>query len=461
MMSGVRTVDAGLVTALSELAARVQRGRTTEEVLRVAGEGIARLGMRFVVFQIDGDDLILRYLATAPERHAAVERMVGKRLLGLRAPIDRCGPAVEVVTARKSVYRTDLDLFVRFIEAATGRDPLPLDREPATSGISNGVVTPLFVSDEPWGLLSMVSPSFRREDAAAVSLFATHVGSAVEVAEFVHALQKAQDDLISSERLAAIGELAGIVAHEVRNPLGVLFNSVASLRRLVREDVGHTTRVDAETILSIMTEETDRLNAIVTDLLEYARPSAVRTEEASLGALVRDAADAVMQLPEAVRVDLQLDLARDLPLVQIDARLVRQALLNLLVNALQAMPCGGTLAVRTRVEHRDDGSFARIDVSDTGAGIPPSARDRVLEPFFTTKATGAGLGLPLVKRVVEAHRGELALESDKTGTTFTVRLPLDLSLCDPTCSELVPVESQVSLKRGAGAARLLRAAGTG
>lgn len=462
MMPGDRRIDAGLVTALSELAARVQRGRTSEDVLRIAGEGVARLGMRFIVFQIDGRDLVLRYVATAPDRRAAVERMIGQQLVGLRAPTERCGPAVEVLGQQRSLYRSDLDLFVRFVEAATGRDPLPLDHTPATSGISNGIVTPVFVREEPWGLLSMVSPSFRAEDAAAVSLFATHVGSALEVAEFVQALQKTQEELVFRERLAAIGELAAVVAHEVRNPLGVLFNSVASLRRLVRKDVGHTTRVDAESILSIVSEETERLNAMATDLLEYARPTAIRAAATSLPALVHDLMRAAREAPEATRAEVRVELAPALPAVHVDARLVRQALLNLVLNALQAMPGGGTLTLRVRMDRRDGASFACIDVSDTGPGIAVEHRDRVLEPFFTTKAKGTGLGLSLVQRVVDAHRGELTLESSASGTTFTIRLPAGGPGGAGLISrETLRDESQVSFRRGAGAARPWQAAGTG
>ncbi|MBN9161438.1 MAG: hypothetical protein J0I07_10775, partial [Myxococcales bacterium] len=338
-----------LVRALSELATSVQRGRTVEDVLRIAGEGCARLGIRLLVFQIDGDDLVLRSLSTSPERYDAVERLIETRIIGLRAPLDRCEPAAEIVTRRTSVHRPDLDLFVRFIIAATGRDPLPLDASPATSGISNGVVTPLFVHEEPWGLLLMLSPSLRSEDAAAVALFATHVGAALEVAEFVRTLQQTQEELIARERLATIGELAAAVAHEIRNPLGVLFNSVATLRHLVQGTLGRSRRSDAEVLLSIVSEETENLNEIVTDLLELARPWAMRTKETSLASVVRDVAKAVPRLPEGSAVDVQIELCAEMPPVEIDARMVRQALLNLVVNALQAVPAGGTLEIATRI----------------------------------------------------------------------------------------------------------------
>ena len=456
MSVGDRTVGMELVRALSELATSVQRGRTVEDVLRIAGEGCARLGIRLLVFQIEGDDLVLRSVETSPERHDAGERLIETRIIGLRAPLDRCGPAAEIVTRRTSIHRPDLDLFVRFIVAATGRDPLPLPlpppvaASPATAVVSNGVVSPLFVHEEPWGLLLMLSPSLRSEDVAAVALFATHVGAALEVAEFVRTLQQTQEELIARERLATIGELAAAVAHEIRNPLGVLFNSVATLRHLVQGTPGRSRRSDAEVLLSIVSEETENLNEIVTDLLELARPWAMRTTETSLASVVREVAKAVPRLPGGTAIEVQIDLCEEMPPVEIDARMVRQALLNLVVNALQAMPAGGTLAIATRLEHRDDRSFACIDVTDTGAGIRLEDHARVLEPFYTTKPAATGLGLPLVKRVVEAHEGELGFASDDAGTTFTILLPL------PTWDD-----SRVRLKRVEVGDRPSRATGTG
>jgi signal transduction histidine kinase len=450
---GDRTANAGLVGALSELAgalselaARMQRERTRDAVLRVAGEGVARLGMRLLVLQLEGSDLVLRFLTIAPARCEEVERLMGQRLVGLRAPLDRCGPAPEIVAQRKNVYGSDLELFVRFLEAATGRTPFPLDASrPPTE---NGIVAPLMARDEPWGLLSLVSPSFHPEDTAAVALFAAHLGSALEVAEFVQTLQRSQEELVARERLATIGELAATVAHEVRNPLGVLFNSVASLRRLVRKDVGRAKRTDAEMLLSILTEETERLNDIVVDLLELARPWAMRTSETSFASVVQSVTSALPRLPDGSAVDVHLEMCPDLPPVDIDARMVRQALRNLVLNAVQTMPKGGTLRVETRMEHHDDLSFACIDVTDPASTAAPDGPAPELEPLFTPNEPG--LGLALVKRVAEAHGGDLASVSDETGTTFTMRLPM------PKWDD-----SQVRVTREAAAARRLRAAGTG
>ncbi len=416
-----------LVTALSELAARVQRGRTQDDVLRIAGEGLFRLGMRFNAFQKDRCQLVLRHAATAPKRLAAIESMIGRSVRGLRAPISECSGAAEIILGRKNVYRESIDLFATFFHAATGKDVRPLDDAPATAGIANGVIAPIFVREEPWGLLSVYSDVFRESDAPAVALFATHVGSALEVAEYIEALERAQKELVERERLAALGELSAIVAHEIRNPLGAVFGAVANLQRLMRDAPVFTSTDHATSftgLVGVIDEEAQRLNAIVTDLLEFARPASLRLDRSSLAEVLSDVASSATVRPEASAVELKVDVEPGLPAIPLDRRLFRQAVLNLVLNGLQAMPRGGTLIVRARTEQRGDGTLACVDVIDTGVGIKSEDTMRVFEPFFTTKTSGTGLGLALVKRVVDAHGGVLSFVSSSAGTTFTVGVPL-------------------------------------
>jgi two-component system sensor histidine kinase HydH len=439
------TGETGLAFALSELASRVQRGRGHDEILRIIGDGVVRLGLRCLVFQIDGEALVLRSLATTPERLESVERIVKRRLIGLRAPLARVAPATELLSHRAVVHRNDTELFIRFIEAATGRTALALD----ASTVAKGVIAPIYVRDQAWGLLSLVSSApLRPEDAAVLALFATQAASMLEVAELVETLQRSHEELLAREQLASIGELAATVAHEIRNPLGVLFNSVTSLRRMLPAEVEPAQASDADTLLSIVSEETERLNEIVTDLLEVVRPFAMRTQEASLAKVIRTVVKDVPRLPDGSRVEVRLELA-DLPPVEIDARMIRQALLNLVINAFQAMPHGGTLRVETRMEHRDEVSYACVDISDNGA-VEPKELPHVL-PLDTESAnTGTGLGLAFVKRVVEAHNGELELFSDEAGSTFTLRIPI------PQWDD-----SHVSFKREGATLRPLRVVGTG
>jgi len=227
-------------------------------------------------------------------------------------------------------------------------------------------------------------------------------------------LARAQDQLVRQERLAALGELAAVVAHEVRNPLGVVFNSLGSLRRLVPQ------QGDARMLLDIVGEEAERLNRMVGDLLDFARPSRPTVRPEPLDVVIEDAL--VAALSDGGRgVRVERDLQPDLPRVPMDARLLRQAILNLILNATQAMGGRGTLTVRAYAER----GHAVLEIGDTGPGIPEDVRHRIFEPFFTTKATGRGLGLAVVKRIVDAHYGRVETRpGPQGGTVFAVRLPL-------------------------------------
>jgi PAS domain S-box-containing protein len=227
-------------------------------------------------------------------------------------------------------------------------------------------------------------------------------------------LARAQAQLVHRERLAALGELSAVVAHEVRNPLGVIFNSLGSLKRLLRPEG------DAKLLLDIVGEESDRLNRIVGDLLDFARPQAPALRLERVDRVVDEAvASALAQRGGALKVAMTAE--PGLPPIPLDARLFRQAMVNLALNAAQAMPHGGTLEVRLAAS---PAGGVEIAVKDAGPGIPPEVRHRIFEPFFTTKATGTGIGLAVVKRIVDEHHGEITVESAPgRGTTFLIKLP--------------------------------------
>jgi len=227
-------------------------------------------------------------------------------------------------------------------------------------------------------------------------------------------LARAQDQLVHQERLAALGELAAVIAHEVRNPLGVIFNSLGSLRRLCQASG------DAHMLLDIVGEEADRLNRIVGDLLDFAKPAPPTLRPEALDRVLDEAVAAALT-DARDRIAVERDVPGDLPLVPIDAHLVRQAIVNVVVNAAQAMPERGTLTVRARVVDE----AAVVELSDTGCGIPDEVRHRIFEPFFTTRPTGTGLGLAIVKRIMDGHHGrvEVRARPGGSGTTFALHLP--------------------------------------
>jgi signal transduction histidine kinase len=231
-------------------------------------------------------------------------------------------------------------------------------------------------------------------------------------------LSRAQQELVKRERLAALGELSAVVAHEVRNPLGVIFNSLASLRRLgPGED-------DARMLLSIVGEEAERLNRMVSDLLDFARPHEPQLRPEPLSEILSGAVEAARRSMPAGQVTFAVEVEPELPPIWVDAELIRQAMVNLVMNAAQAMPRGGAVTVRAGPEIRGTARYARVEVQDDGPGIAPELADRVFQPFFTTKAAGTGLGLAVVKRIADAHRAEVAVQSTPgRGSTFILWLP--------------------------------------
>jgi two-component system sensor histidine kinase HydH len=233
-------------------------------------------------------------------------------------------------------------------------------------------------------------------------------------------LAQAQAELIDRERLAALGELSASVAHEVRNPLGVIFNSMGSLRRILRPEG------DAALLIDIVEEEADRLNRMVGDLLDYSRPLQPALQPVLLRALIDEAiSSARLQAgASADAVAIQVRVAREVATIRADARLLRQALINLFLNSVQAMPKGGRLTVTARPGELHGAPAADITIADTGPGVPLEARTRIWQPFFTTKATGTGLGLAVVKRIVDGHGGSIALEHADAFTEFRLLLPI-------------------------------------
>jgi signal transduction histidine kinase len=234
-------------------------------------------------------------------------------------------------------------------------------------------------------------------------------------------LKRAQRNLINSERMAALGELSASIAHEVRNPLGVIFNSVGSLLRILKP------KGDAALLIGIIGEEADRLNRMVGDLLDYARPAQPAVQPVPLRALFEEAIAAARQQagPGSERVTATVEVDAEADTAGADSRLLRQALVNLFLNSLQAMPREGRLEVRASRGLMEGKPCVEIVVRDSGPGIHPDLVPKVFQPFFTTKATGTGLGLAVVRRIVEAHGGTIELAQAIPSASFRIRLPLE------------------------------------
>jgi signal transduction histidine kinase len=246
---------------------------------------------------------------------------------------------------------------------------------------------------------------------------ATTLRARTEELRHSHAeLQQIQDELSSKRQLAVVGELAAAIAHEVRNPLAVIVNAVAGLRRSsLRQE-------DRATLLDIIEEEAGRLNRLVGDLLRFARPFSVSRQRVSLVEMANRFNDAPELQPA---VEVRVDGAPDAETVWVDPNLFRLVFDHLISNARQSMREGGTVDVRIRKDENAAEPGVRIEIADSGHGMPADVRRRALDPFFTTRPSGTGLGLPIVQRIVEAHGGWLGIESaEGVGTTVTLHFPI-------------------------------------
>jgi signal transduction histidine kinase len=243
----------------------------------------------------------------------------------------------------------------------------------------------------------------------------------VELNERMEAQRSAENRLIQAAKLAAVGEMAAGIAHELNNPL----TSVMGFAELALEDVPESS--DTHKDLQMVVRESVRARDVVRRLLDFARQSESTRTRASLNEVIEDVVALSRHLIHTSGVELILDLDKNLPWALVDANQMKQVLLNLVHNALQAMPDGGEMEIITSTATRKDRDWVLVSVRDTGVGIPPAEQARIFEPFFTTKGDrgGTGLGLSVTYGIVTDHGGQIDVESQPgKGSTFTVWLPL-------------------------------------
>ncbi len=239
--------------------------------------------------------------------------------------------------------------------------------------------------------------------------------------------QKRMDTLrLRAERLEGVAELSASLAHEIKNPLASIRSSVEQLGRLPRQTD------DERTLTELVLRESDRLSRLLTEFLDFARVRVAHTGSVDLAELARGAAQLAEAHPDRGEARIECVAPDDgSVVVQGDEDLLHRAVFNLVLNAAQASPPGGTVRVEVAAMNpeqlpagvRYDGGSVSLRVSDEGSGIPLEIRDRLFDPFFTTKPGGSGLGLAVVHRAIEAHRGMVFLDSGPRGTMFTVVLP--------------------------------------
>jgi two-component system sensor histidine kinase HydH len=229
-------------------------------------------------------------------------------------------------------------------------------------------------------------------------------------------VRRLQAEIRRKEKLAAIGGLAAGVAHEIRNPLSSI-KGIASYYKSKFEDGSE----DKE-MAGVMIEEVDRLSRVISELLEFARPTKLNMKPSDINELLKHSTRLVEQEAAANKIGIQLNLASDSVEADADADRMTQCFLNLFLNALQAMESGGQLTVSSSTVV--NGKVA-IDIKDNGSGISAKDLSKIFDPYFTTKPKGTGLGLAIVHKIIEAHGGQIRVRSTiGQGTVFSIVLPL-------------------------------------
>jgi PAS domain S-box-containing protein len=447
------------LSVIREIGECLQSAMSLEEILRTILVGAtASQGLRFnraFLLLVDERRGELRGRDAIGPSDASEAQRIWSRLAAssqtLRELVDQFephlpGPPPRVIAIARQIV-AKLDDKGRFIVQALNRngttrvvagraagsdEPIP-DRIVEILGVDSFVAVPLTAEGRPVGLLLADNAITRRpisdEDVEILELLGLQAAHALERARLTDELARQvaslaaatrelrinQERLLLTERLSAIGEMAAHVAHEIRNPL-VAIGGFA--RSLLQKDPAHdrATR-DA---LEIIVDEVRRLESIVRDVLDFSRPTGPKIGRVDARRLSEEACDLLHGEMERAGIAVSLDEAPDTPPAAADRDQLFQAVVNVLRNSVHAMPRGGRIAVRVRPFQRG----VELSIADTGIGMSQDVLAHALEPFYTTKNDGSGLGLTIASRIVRDHNGEIRIESKEgEGTTIALRLP--------------------------------------
>lgn len=291
---------------------------------------------------------------------------------------------------------------------------------------------PLVVKGEPRGAIYVDNlfqeRTITEEDIQVLTMFASNASLAMENASLYESLQSAldtvrttQDRLMQSEKLMALGELAARIAHEIKNPLTAIGGFA---RRIASSRAGGSAQ-PVDRYARIILKEVERLERIINETLYFSRERIPTFRIVNLNSEIREVLSMFREELEEASISTVVDLSPDLPSISADPDQIRQVAWNLVSNAIQAVGGSGILTVATHLADPARGSGVVLEVSDTGGGIPHDVVHNIFNPFFTTKAKGTGLGLPIVHAIVEKHGGTIHLDNrEGVGVAFSIFLPL-------------------------------------
>jgi signal transduction histidine kinase len=372
-------------------------------------EGLGwNLGLWAIVPEGDGLGARLAYsfVAGSSEAEVSLTSEVIAALEDRTVPLDNLPNIRRVVEDGHGVFVDDLAPVGATLLGRSGRSVAEIEERLRSAGLVRAAMAPVFVDERVAFVLMFTGLRITERDFAAIQLFAAMISAAEQ-------LGAVSEEMARQERHAALGQMAAQLAHEVRNPLAVLYQCTAQIRHRQRDgrDIGE--------LVAMIEDESRRLDRLVNDLVHFAAPLAPRIRETSLDPIVRYALDGVRaELGDGPFAALVMKLDLEDHVVLADAVLLRQALAHLFHNAIGHAEKGGVVEVTAR----RDGAFVRLRVRNDGAPLAPDVASRVFEPFFSTKARGSGLGLAVVRRLVEDQGGRVQLESHEASISFAVLL---------------------------------------
>lgn len=400
--------------ALSRVAVKIQGVLDEAGLFELAAAELARAGFRSTFWAVEGQTLVRRYSSIPPEEVEALYDLLGNEPEEFRVPTAQSPLVQQALEEHRIVASLDLQGSLLLSRLYRSHPELIKTMEERVRGV---FYAPLPLGGEPRWLMTSALTRMDQGELGALELFARHLSTALENARLFRRLEasyeelkRAQEGLLRAERLAALGQLAGAIAHNLRNPLGVIKNSAFYLKTRLRGR-------EAREHLELIEEQVERADRRIADLLSFAYQRPLRLERIDLRPLI-DRLLGQLDLPTGLA--LHKEFPAEPLAVEADPEQLLQACQNIVVNAVEALGGDGSLRIRAYPA----GSEAVLEFEDDGPGLPPEEAARVFEPLFTTKAQGTGLGLTITKQIVEAHGGRISFASEPgRGSRVTLRLP--------------------------------------
>ena len=459
---------------LMESSTEIMRKKDTHQRLKVITKAIRKFGWRRVVISLRDEKLEGTALVTTGLTKGEIKLLLERKARG-HVWRERLGPKFERFKIGEFYYLPWSDSWIR---EYVHHVPPEASLEEATTyaGVPSRLSAEEMVDWHPQdmlyaplrtpagrvvGILSMDDPldgrKPTRESLTPLELFLHQAAIVIENAQLIESLRKArkqleahaedlerkveertrelkksQEQLLKAQRLAVIGELAGMVGHDLRNPLTSINGAAYYVKKRLRSKIDGKVKE----MLNLIEKNIVYSNKIINDLLDYSREVKLDLTESNPKSIVKEALFLV-EIPKNVKV---IDLTEGKPKIKIDTGKMKRAFVNIIKNAVEAMPKGGTLTTKSR---KSDGDLEFV-LSDTGVGMSKRTMKKLWAPLFTTKAKGMGFGLAICKRVIEAHGGSISVKSARgKGTTFTVTIPIKQELEGGEKIWVKPLESSL------------------